>query len=491
MDKSRVLVVDDEKLIAWSLRIMLEKAGYAAATAGSGEEAIRQLNQFNPQLVLLDLCLPDTSGLELLRRMRELREDLAVIMITANANADHAVNAFRMGADDFFGKPFNLEEVQYVVAKVFERLRQNMEVDICRRERRKRAEHDQLVGNSPQMVSVFKMINVCARSDAKTVLITGESGTGKELVAHAIHLHSARAERPFIEVNCAAIPENLLENELFGHEKGAYTDASRRQKGIFELAEGGTVFLDEIGDMPYAMQAKLLKVMETKRFRRLGGEEDVETNVRIVTATNQELPRLVEEGKFRSDLFFRLNVVNIRIAPLRERRGDIPSLIAYFIRCLNEEYGRSVAGVAQDALGCLENYDWPGNVRELRNTIERAMMLEPGKVLGVCHLTEEVVQSRRHPADEPVAVDMSATDCSGTVAIRFPADGLSMEEVERQLIIFALKRAGGNQSQAARCLKMSRDTLRYRMKKFNVSDTVIPGPTAASCGTATPRWLTC
>jgi transcriptional regulator with PAS, ATPase and Fis domain len=317
------------------------------------------------------------------------------------------------------------------------------------------------------MIEVFKMIKVCADTDAKTVLVTGESGTGKELVAKAIHLHSARSEAPFIEVNCAAIPENLLENELFGHERGAYTDASKKQKGIFELAEGGTVFLDEIGDMPFVMQAKILKAIETKRFRRLGGEDDVEANVRIITATNQDLPRMVGEGKFRGDLFFRLNVMNIPLPPLRERKEDIPSLVQYFTERLNEEYGRTVEGADQEAMEHLARYDWPGNVRELRNTIERLMMLEQGKVLTSRHLSAEFKQGNHAAKKQPaggIRTDLPAEH------IILPPEGISIEELEKQLIQLALKKSAGNQTKAARFLKMSRDTLRYRMKKFGLCD---------------------
>ncbi|BET59593.1 sigma-54 dependent transcriptional regulator [Geobacter sp. 60473] len=470
MNSHRILVVDDEKLISWSISTMLEKAGHSVATAASGTEALQKFQNFRPEVVLLDISLPDMSGLEILARVKEENEDVTVIMITANSNADEAVTAFQRGADDFFGKPFCLETLRHVVDKALERMKLKKEVDIFRRERRKKGDFDQLVGRSSKMVEVFKLINVCSRTDAKTVLITGESGTGKELVARAVHLHSARSDRPFIEVNCAAIPENLLENELFGHEKGAFTDASRKQKGIFELAEGGTVFLDEIGDMPLQMQAKLLKVMETKRFRRLGGEDDVEADVRIIAATNQNLPKMVADGGFRGDLFFRLNVMNIRLPPLRERSEDIPTLVSYFIRRLNDEYGRSVEGISDDALATLTGHNWPGNVRELRNSVERAMMLEPSRTLRLGSFTDDFQCGGGATESSPVPAGSIASDAPGTLSIRLPSDGLSIEEVEKQLIILALERTGGNQTKAAQYLKMTRDTLRYRMKKFGLSE---------------------
>jgi len=467
MNKNRILVVDDEKLISWSLAAMLNKSGYEVETAATGAEAIQKFTSFKPELVMLDICLPDVNGLEVLKKFKSLNEDLYVIMITAYAHADSAVIALQEGAEDYFGKPFNMDAVKHVVDRAFEKKRLKEEVDYFRRELRKKSDQDKLVGNCQSMIEVFKMIKVCADTDAKTVLITGESGTGKELVAKAIHLHSARAEAPFIEVNCAAIPDNLLENELFGHEKGAYTDASKKQKGIFEMAEGGSVFLDEIGDMPFPMQAKILKAIETKRFRRLGGEDDVEANVRIITATNQDLPRMVSEGKFRGDLFFRLNVMNIPLPPLRERREDIFALVQYFIERLNEEYGRNVECAIPEAMEYLMRYDWPGNVRELRNTIERLMMLEQGKVLTPQHLSNEIKRSRGQVKRQ--STGDGQVEFPGE-HIYLPPEGISIEELEKQLIQLALKKSAGNQTKAARFLKMSRDTLRYRMKKFGLSD---------------------
>ena len=466
-NKNRILVVDDEKLISWSLATMLKKEGYEVETAATGNEAIQKFEEFRPKLVLLDVCLPDVNGLELLKRFKAANEDIYVIMITAYAHADSAVLALQEGAEDYFGKPFNLDAVKHVVNKAFEKTQLKKEVDYFRGELRKKSDQDKLVGNSQKMIEVFKMIKICADADAKTVLVTGESGTGKELVAKALHMHSGRSESPFIEVNCAAIPENLLENELFGHEKGAYTDASKRQKGVFEMAEGGTVFLDEIGDMPFLMQAKILKVMESKRFRRLGGQEDVEANVRIITATHQNLPKMVKEGKFRSDLFFRLNVMNIALPPLRERKEDIPSLIQYFIKTLNEEYGRSVEDIAPSALDQLVAYDWPGNVRELRNYIERLMMLEQEKTLGSEHLGAEITQASRQ-GSQLMRAEMS-NDFSGE-HILLPPEGISLEELEKLIIQLALKKSAGNQTKAAKYLKTSRDTLRYRMKKFGLGE---------------------
>ncbi len=467
MRERRILVVDDEKLVCWSLNQMLTEAGFAVQTAMSGADAREKFKNFEPEMVLLDVRLPDANGVELLGEFKGQDEEVVVIMITAYADADSAVNALKQGADDYIGKPFDLDNILHIVQQALEKKQLKSEVDLIRRELRKKYDYDNLTGNSAKMIEVFKMIKVCAETDAKIVLILGESGTGKQLVARAIHYHSARAKEPFIEINCAAIPENLLENELFGHEKGAYTDASKGHKGIFESAEGGTVFLDEIGDMPLIMQAKILKVIDSQKFRRLGGERDRNVDVRIIAATNQDLPSMVKDKAFRGDLFFRLNVMTVPLPALRERKEDIPALAAYFIGRLNEEYGRSVEGVSPEALECLKEYDWPGNVRELRNAMERAMMLEPGTMLSVEYFTTEI----RH-GEGAGAADVGQPGFPAAVTdtgyITLPPDGISIEEVEKELIQQALERFNGNQTKAAGSLRMSRDTLRYRIKKFGM-----------------------
>ncbi|NTV47260.1 MAG: sigma-54-dependent Fis family transcriptional regulator, partial [Chlorobiales bacterium] len=393
--------------------------------------------------------------------------------ITASSLADSAVNAFKLGAVNFFGKPFDMDIIVHAVAQCIKE-KQKRDVESISMELRKKTAQDQMIGNSPKMVDIFRLIHACSSSDAKTVLITGESGTGKELVAQAVHQYSARSSAAFIEVNCAAIPDNLIENELFGHERGAYTDASKKQKGIFELAVGGTVFLDEIGDMPPAMQTKLLKVIETKRFRRLGGEGEVETDVRIIAATNQDLPQMIADGRFRGDLYYRLSMMNICLPPLRERLGDIQALVQYFIERLNIEYGRRVEHASDEAMKELQSYSWPGNVRELRNVIERAMMLEKGTVLRRFHLCRETPLTSFAPVPEHCAE--AADNGSLFAGFQLPPEGISFEEMEKQLICLALKKANGNQSLAAKFLKISRDTLRYRMKKFCFSEYAESGP---------------
>jgi two-component system response regulator AtoC len=478
MGQKRILVVDDEALICWSLANSLDKAGYLVETAGSAAEAREKLS-FHPHAVLLDIRLPDASGLEMLKEFRVADEDLAFLMITADANVDTAVQALRLGADDFIGKPFDLERVKHALHQIFEQKQLKKQVACLRRRLRKKEEGDQLIGNSRKMIELAKMIRVCAETDCRTVLILGESGTGKELVARAIHQYSARADEPLLDINCSAIPENLLENELFGHEKGAFTDASDRQKGIFELAEGGTVFLDEIGDMPLSMQAKILRVIETKRYRRLGGKEDLQANVRIIAATNQNLPAMVRDGRFRGDLFFRLNVMSLDLAPLRERKEDIPKIVQYFITRLNDEYGRSITGVTPEAMADLIGYDWPGNVRELRNAVERAMMLEGGRLLTPDHLPCEIRQRPKEGEIFQRRRESSAEERPFRFVL--PLEGISMEEVEKEFIHQALERHNGNQTMAARCLRISRDTLRYRMKKFGLGE---PDSAEANSSTA-------
>lgn len=462
---SRILVVDDEKLVAWSLEQALSEEGFRVKCAASGAEARALFLEFSPHVVLLDIRLPDADGLELLKEFKAQDKEVVIIMITAFADADSAVKALKDGADDFIGKPFDIENIKHVVSKALEKKQLESQVDFFKKQIRRQYSHDQLIGNAPAMIEVFKLIKVCAESDVKCVLILGESGTGKELVARSIHFHSPRSDAPFIELNCAAIPEHLLENELFGHERGAYTHADSRQKGIFEAAEGGTVFLDEIGDMPLHMQAKILKIIETRRFRRLGGVHEIETDVRIIAATNQDLDKLVAEGRFRSDLYFRLNVMNISLPPLRDRKEDIPALADYFIDKLNQEHGRSLEGISQEAIECLKRYEWPGNVRELKNAIERAFMLEEGPILTASYLCRDLKNNGQRPRISSHHV------VSSDGSIHLPEHGISIADVERELIRQALKRFRGNQTRAAKFLGMTRDSLRYRMKKYALKKT--------------------
>lgn len=463
MSEKCVLIVDNENLVCWSLTKMLKRIGCSVEVANTAADALLRLNSLMPDLVILDASLPDADGLQLLKNFKNQNSELPVIIMTSNYHSDMAFEAFRSGAEDYVGKPFNIDLVERAVQKIF--VKRDLSKKTCptQQQLRTKYEQDQLVGNCPSMVELFKTINLCAQNDCKTILILGESGTGKELVTHAIHDQSARKDAPLIEVNCASIPENLLENELFGHERGAYTDAGSREIGVFETAEGGTVFLDEIGDMPLRMQAKILKVIENRKFRRLGGQKDIVTNVRIIAATNQDLTAMVEQGSFRRDLFYRLNMMCITLKPLRERKKCIPSMVEYFIDRLNSEYGRSIEGISSDALRMLMAHSWPGNVRELRNALERAMMLEQGKIISTDHICI-------YPGIENTGTGSCLFGCSvfPETSIVLPPEGISIEEVEKEYIKQALARYDGNQTKAAKCLGLSLDTLRYRRKKFGL-----------------------
>ena len=480
MNKERILIVDDEHLLRWSLSQPLIKDGYTVDTAESGAEAQSKMATFKPQMVLLDIRLPDANGLELLERFKSKNEDLIVIMITAYADVSSAVEAFKFGAEDFIGKPFNLEAVRLTIKQAFEKKKFREQVECSSHSIDQQIDEDRLIGNSPEMIEVFKIIKRCAETNDKTVLILGESGTGKELVAKAVHLYSQRSKAPFFEINCAAIPDTLLENELFGHEKGAYTDAGKRHKGIFELADGGTVFLDEIGDMPLPMQGKILRAIENKRYRRLGGAHDIDVNVRIIAATNRDLRKMVEDGGFRADLYYRLDVMTINIPPLKERVADIPHLAKYFIELFNKEYNRNIEGLSQTALELMLAYSWPGNVRELRNSIERAIILEDGRILESDNLNLSIIHEAG-PATVKTTIFpenketpnhnghlQTIANNSGALQITLPTDGISFEELEKNILQLALEKHAGNQTKAARYLQLSRDTLRYRMKKFDL-----------------------
>ncbi len=453
----KILVVDDEQLIRWTLEQHLVKEGYEVASVDSAEKGLEVINEEAPDLVLLDNRLPDMSGLELLEKINVPERGLMVIMITAYGMVETAVKAMKLGAYDYISKPFNLDEITFVIKKAIEAGSLRRQVTLLRQQCRGRV--DAIIGESDEMVKLKNLILKIAKSDATTVLIQGESGTGKELVAKAIHASSARADKPFMAVNCAALPVTLLESELMGHEKGAFTDAKAAKKGLFELADGGTVFLDEIGDMDLSMQAKLLRVLESKTFKRVGGVKDIKVDVRVISATNQELSRAINEGRFRKDLYYRLQVVPVNLPPLRERGEDILLLARYFITYFNQELHKNVRGISKEAEQILLLYPWPGNVRELKNALERAMILEVDTDLLPEHLPQEILENRHEAATGmPVSLD----------GFSIPDHGISMEDVEHALVKKALDIAGGNQTKAAQLLHMPRDAFRRRMKRFGI-----------------------
>jgi DNA-binding NtrC family response regulator len=442
--------VDDEPLVRWSLKERLAREGYAVREAGTAGAALDQLG--DADLVVLDCRLPDSDGLTVLNQIKERHPDTPVILMTAHSTIENAVEAMRRGAFHYVNKPFNLDEVVLIVEKALETIELRREVRALRSSSGREYSFDAIVGGSPPMLEAKALLKRVAVSPASTVLLTGETGTGKDLAAKAIHYNSERSGRPFVNITCSALPEQLLETELFGHERGAFTDARQQKRGLLETAEGGTVFLDEIGEMTVSLQSKLLRFLEDRRFRRVGGLQDIYVDVRVIAATNRDLDQTVKEGKFREDLFYRLQVMPIVLPALRDRRGDIPLLANYYVDMFNREFKKRVRGFTPAALGVLEAHRWPGNIRELRNAIERAMLLTDREWL----VPEDFTSISRN--------------ASGVAAIfQLPAEGIKLEDVERQLLEQALQRVGGNQTHAAHLLGINRDQVRYRIEKFRLA----------------------
>jgi DNA-binding NtrC family response regulator len=452
----RILVVDDEKLIRWTLRERLEKEGYVVAEAEAGLPAIEFLRQEEFDLLLLDFKLPDIDGIEVLRHAKERRPAPAVILMTAFASVQNAVEAMRLGAYHYVKKPFNLDELVLDCEKALETVSLRAEVSRYHSLDRARFSVANLVGSAPQTQAIRTLVQRVAKSGARTILITGETGTGKGLVARAIHFESDQAGTPFLNVTCTALPENLLESELFGHEKGAFTDARVMKKGLFELADGGTVFLDEIGDLPLPLQGKLLRFLEDKTFRRLGGTRDISVDVRIVAATNRDLKQAVKEGKFRNDLYYRLNVIPIPIPPLQQRKADISDLVRHFVATYSEEFKKVIKGFDGEAEKALLAYSWPGNIRELKNTIERAILLADADVL-----TAE---------DLPFEIRDGSAAAVRTSTFTLPKEGVDLDQVHKDLLLQALERARYNKTAAGKQLGLNRDQVRYWMRKYGIAD---------------------
>ncbi|HET7205446.1 MAG TPA: sigma-54 dependent transcriptional regulator [Terriglobales bacterium] len=471
MASAKILVVDDERLVRWSLRQKCEEWGYQVLEAEAGEPALKLAQRDAPEIVLLDVRLPDMSGLEVLEQLKKNGDARAVIMITADPQLEDVKTALKLGAYDFVGKPIDFDELRVAISNALENTRLRSEVQSLRGEMRRRTGYHQVIGPSSKMTELMSFVRKVASSEATTVLIQGESGTGKDLIAKAIHYESSRQDRAFVAINCSAIPETLMEAELFGHERGAFTDAKQMKKGLFEIADGGSLFLDEIGELSPLLQAKLLRVLEDQVIRRVGGVRDMQVDVRVIAASNRDLEKAVREGEFRQDLYYRLAIIAIFIPPLRERKEDILPLVDFFVERYNRKFRKSVRGITDDTRRLLLSHNWPGNVRELKNSIERAMILEEEPLLRPVYLPFSVGESGGLTAFERTSPqDGGQQLANGRTLPRLyiPEGGTSLEEVERSMVELAMRQANGNQTHAARLLDISRDALRYKLKKFGL-----------------------
>jgi DNA-binding NtrC family response regulator len=450
-----VLVVDDEVGTRESLKMIL-KNDYEVFLGKNGEEALLQMKEHSPDVILLDIILPDLDGLKILEKIKQKEPDSIVIMITATRTVKTAVEAMKLGAYDYVTKPFDADELSLIISRALSNQALEKEVKYLREEIDKNFNFDSIVGKSKAMEDIFGVVRQIADSKS-TVLIMGESGTGKELISRAIHYNSNRRNYPFVTINCAAIPETLIESELFGHEKGAFTNAIERKLGRFEVAQQGTLFLDEIGELSLATQAKILRFLEEKEFTRVGGAKTIKVDVRLITATNKDLPQLLRKGNFREDLYYRINVVPITIPPLRERKEDIPLLLDHFIRKFNNENAKNVKGVTKGALELMMSYEWPGNVRELENLIERLIALTSNEYIQADELPFSLVNVSKINGLREYILDGKVSFVKAE------------EEFERGIILDALKRTNYVQSHAAEMLGISRRILKYKMDKLGIS----------------------
>jgi two-component system response regulator AtoC len=471
MPAEKIMIVDDERLVRWSLRQKCEEWGYHVIEAEAGEPALKLAQHESPDLVLLDVRMPDLTGIEVLDQLKKRGDARAVIMITADPQLDDVKAALKLGAYDFVGKPIDFDELHVTIKNALEATSLRAEVQTLRGEVRREAGYHSVISVSSKMTELMNFVRKVASSEATTILIQGESGTGKDLIAKAIHYESSRHEKPFVAINCSAIPETLMEAELFGHEKGAFTDAKQMKKGLFEAADGGTLFLDEIGELSPLLQAKLLRVLEDQVIRRVGGIRDMQVDVRVIAASNRDLERAVLDSQFRQDLYYRLAIIAIFIPPLRDRKEDVMPLVDFFIDRYNRRFKKSIRGITDDTRRLLLNHNWPGNIRELKNTIERGMILEDEPFLRPVYLPFSVGESGGRTVFERTSpADGGQTLPNGRSLPRLyiPDGGTSLEEVEHAMVELAMRQANGNQTHAAKLLDISRDALRYKLKKFGL-----------------------
>ena len=459
MEKGKILVVDDERSMREFLGIMLAKEGYSVTQCPDGETALKQVEEDIFDMVIMDIRMPKMDGIAVLEQIKEMAPETIVIMITAFASTDTAVRAMKKGAYDYITKPFKIDEIKLIIHNALEKKALEKENILLKRLVETKFSFDQIIGQSPKMIAIYELMEKVAPTKTN-ILITGDSGTGKELVAKAIHFNSPRRDKAFVTLNCGAIPENLLESELFGHMKGAFTGAMYNKRGLFEVADGGSIFLDEIGELPLSMQVKLLRIIQDKEFTRVGGTEPIKVDVRIVSASNKDLEEAVREKKFREDLYYRLNVIQIKLPLLRERKEDIPLLAEHFFRKYVQELDKEVREISPDAVKLLVNYDYPGNVRELQNIIERAIALETNKTL-----TAENLESYINEQQGVKSIDDTLFD--------IPAEGIDLEKVvedlERNLLLKALQRAKGVKKKAAELLNINFRSIRYRLEKYGIN----------------------
>ena len=459
--KPSILIVDDDEVMRETLSDVLRKRGYEIFSVGSGNGALSLMKKSIIDLILLDMRLPDIDGLEVLKKIKEFDTEILVIMMTAYSDVQTAVSSMKSGAYDYINKPFELDELKLLIEKGLETKSLINEVRRLHRQQKENYENSHIYGVSPQIHYVKELIGMISKTHKTSVLIQGESGTGKELAANAVHYNSLRQDKPLMKINCSAIPDSLLESELFGYEKGAFTDAKNTKKGLFELADGGTVFLDEIGDMNPFLQSKILRVLENQTFMRVGGEREIKVDIRVIAATNKNLEAMVKEGLFRKDLYYRLKVMVVEMPPLRDRLEDILLLSSLFIEENNKEYNKAIKGFSDEAKKLMVQYAWPGNVRELKNVIERAMILTDQEVITPKHLPFELKQTEKM-GQENTGEDISEATMN--------LSDMSLEGMEKHHLSKVLKRLEWNKSKASKFLGISRATLRAKIKKYNIAD---------------------